>query len=72
MVEQGRQKGIIGRELGIAFVGVGRMVGSQRATIASTHPAVRFMAVSDIDPARARTVGQKVNADFLSRGTTSR
>ncbi len=53
MVEQGGQKGIIGRELGIAFVGVGRM-GSQRATIAATHPAVRFMAVSDIDPARAR------------------
>ena len=41
MVKQGRQKGIIGKELGIAFVGVGRM-GSQRATIASTHPAVRF------------------------------
>lgn len=65
MVEQGRQKGIIGRELGIAFVGAGRM-GSQRATIASTHPAVRFLAVADIDPARARTVGEKVNADFTS------
>ena len=63
MVEQGRQKGIIGRELGIAFVGAGRM-GSQRAAIASTHPAVRFLAVADIDPARARTVGKKVNADF--------
>ena len=65
MVEQGRQKGIIGRELGIAFVGAGRM-GSQRAVIASTHPAVRFLAVADIDPARARTVGEKVNADFTS------
>ncbi len=65
MVEQGRQKGIIGRELGIAFVGAGRM-GSQRATIASTHPAVRFLAVADIDPARARTVGEKMNADFTS------
>ena len=65
MAEQGRQKGIIGRELGIAFVGVGRM-GSQRATIAATHPAVRFLAVSDIDPARARAVGEKVKADLCS------
>jgi predicted dehydrogenase len=65
MVEQSRQKGIIGRELGIAVVGAGRM-GSQRATIASTHPAVRFLAVSDIDPGRAHAVGEKVNADFSS------
>ena len=65
MVEQDRQKGIIGKELGIAFVGAGRM-GSQRASIAATHPAVRFLAIADIDPARARTVGEKVNADFTS------
>jgi predicted dehydrogenase len=65
MVEQGRQEGSIGRELGIAFVGVGRM-GSQRATIASTHPAVRFLAVADKDPGRARAVGEKVKADFCS------
>ncbi|OHE23766.1 MAG: hypothetical protein A2X92_04425 [Syntrophus sp. GWC2_56_31] len=65
MVKKGRQKGIIGKDLGIAIVGVGRM-GSQRAHIASTHPAVRFLAVSDIDPSRARTVGEKVDADFFS------
>jgi len=65
MTEQGRQKGIIGKELGIAFIGAGRM-GSQRATIAATHPAVRFLAIADIDPARARTVGEKVKADFHS------
>ena len=65
MAEQGRKKGIIGRELGIAVIGAGRM-GSQRAGIAATHPAVRFLAISDIDPARARTVGEKVNADFFS------
>ena len=65
MTEQGRQKGIIGKELGIAFIGAGRM-GSQRATIAATHPAVRFLAIADIDPARARTVGEKVKADFCS------
>jgi predicted dehydrogenase len=65
MVKQGIRKGIIGADLGIAVIGVGRM-GSQRAHIASTHPAVRFLAVSDIDPSRARTIGEKVNADFFS------
>lgn len=65
MAEQGRQKGIIGKELGIAFIGAGRM-GSQRASIAATHPAVRFLAIADIDPARARTVGEKVKADLCS------
>ena len=63
MVKQRRKKGVIGSELGIAVIGAGRM-GSQRARIASTHPAVRFLAVSDSDPSRARTVGEKVNADF--------
>ncbi len=53
------------RELGIAVVGAGRM-GSQRASVAATHPAVRFLAVSDIDPARARAVGEKVHAHFTS------
>ena len=65
MAEQGRQKGIIGKELGIGFIGAGRM-GSQRAAIAATHPAVRFLAVADIDPARARAVGEKVKADLWS------
>jgi predicted dehydrogenase len=65
MVEQGRQKGIIGRDLGIAVVGAGRM-GTRRASIASTHPAVRFLAISDIDPLRARSLGEQVNADLSS------
>jgi predicted dehydrogenase len=65
MVETKRQKGIIGNELGIAVVGAGRM-GARRASIASTHPAVRFLAISDIDPARARSLGEQVNADLSS------
>ncbi|MBM4314748.1 MAG: Gfo/Idh/MocA family oxidoreductase, partial [Deltaproteobacteria bacterium] len=65
MTEKSKNRGIIGKDLGIAIVGVGRM-GSQRAHIASTHPAVRFLAVSDIDASRARTVGEKVNAAFFS------
>jgi predicted dehydrogenase len=65
MVEQGRQKRIIGKELGIAVVGAGRM-GTRRASIASTHPAVRFLAIADIDPSRARVLKEQVNADFSS------
>ncbi len=65
MVAQGRQKGIIDRELGVAVVGAGRM-GTRRASIAATHPAVRFLAISDIDPARARSLGEQVNADLVS------
>lgn len=53
------------KELGIAVVGTGRM-GSQRASVAATHPAVRFLALSDIDPARARAVGEKVGAQVTS------
>lgn len=64
MVEQDRQKGIIGRELGIAVIGAGRM-GSQRAGIAAAHPAVRYLAVSDIDPSRARSVGERVNVPLV-------
>ena len=52
MPEQGRQKGIIGKELGIAFIGAGRM-GSQRASIAATHPAVRFLAIADVETPHA-------------------
>jgi predicted dehydrogenase len=53
------------KELGIAVVGAGRM-GTRRASIAATHPAVRFLAISDIDPSRARSLGEQVNADFTS------
>jgi predicted dehydrogenase len=41
-------------------------MGARRASIASTHPAVRFLAISDIDPARARSLGEQVNADLSS------
>lgn len=65
MVDRMRSQGIIGRELGIAVIGVGRM-GSQRAGIAASHPAVRFLALSDSDPARVQSVAAKVKADFFS------
>jgi threonine dehydrogenase-like Zn-dependent dehydrogenase len=39
------------KDLGIAVVGSGR-IGTLRARLAARHPAVRFLAVADKDPAR--------------------
>jgi predicted dehydrogenase len=53
------------KEIGLAIVGSGR-IGTLRAKLAAGHPAVRFIAVSDADPAKARkladTVGAKVHS----------
>jgi predicted dehydrogenase len=53
------------RDLGIAVVGSGR-IGTLRATLAAAHPAVRFLAVSDRDPERARKLAHRVGAQFAS------
>ena len=53
------------RELGIAVVGSGR-IGTLRARLAATHPAVRFLAVSDKDPASAAALAEQAGADFHS------
>ncbi|HSF21195.1 MAG TPA: Gfo/Idh/MocA family oxidoreductase [Burkholderiales bacterium] len=53
------------KELGIAVIGAGR-IGALRARLASEHPAVRFMAVSDAEPARARELAAKTGAQFHS------
>ena len=53
------------KDLGIAVVGSGRM-GSQRASLAAAHPAVRFLAVSDIIPEKAHELAKKVGASFSS------
>jgi len=52
-------------ELGIAVIGSGR-IGTLRANMAAAHPAVRFVAVSDLDPSRARNLATKVGAQFSS------
>lgn len=54
-----------GKDLGIAIVGSGRM-GGLRGHIAMTHPAVQFVACSDIDASRAKTVAEKIGASFHS------
>ncbi len=53
------------KELGVAVIGSGR-IGSLRARLAARHPAVGFLAVSDIDPARARALAELTGADFHS------
>lgn len=52
-------------QIGLAVVGSGR-IGSLRARIASEHPAVRFLAVSDIAPDHARKLAETVTADAWS------
>jgi predicted dehydrogenase len=53
------------KELGLAIVGSGR-IGTLRARLAAGHPAVRSIAVSDQDPAKARELAQTVGAQFDS------
>ena len=51
--------------IGIAVVGAGR-IGTLRARLAAKHPAVRFLAVSDRDPACARALAEAAGADVHS------
>ena len=51
--------------LGIAVIGAGR-IGTLRARLAAKHPSVGFLAVSDLDPARARALAEQKGADFSS------
>ena len=53
------------QDVGLAIVGSGR-IGTLRARLAAGHPAVRFMAVSDQDPAKAHALAQAVGAQFHS------
>ena len=49
--------------IGIAVVGAGR-IGTLRARLAAKHPCVRFLAISDRDPARARALAEQAGADL--------
>jgi predicted dehydrogenase len=51
--------------LGVAVVGAGR-IGTLRAKLAAKHPAVRYVAVSDADPARAKALAEQSGANFHS------
>src|SRR5580765_6995823 len=50
------------RKLGVAVIGAGR-IGTLRARLAAKHPSVSFMAIADIDPARAKALADTTGAD---------
>ncbi len=51
--------------LGVAVIGAGR-IGTLRARLAAKHPAVRYVAISDADPARAKALAEQSGAQFPS------
>ena len=53
------------QKIGIAVVGSGR-IGTLRARLAAKHPSVGFLAISDLDPGRARALAEQTGADFHS------
>src|SRR5450756_412873 len=53
------------KALGIAVVGSGR-IGTLRARLASEHPAVNFLAVSDLVEGNAKKLAQQAGAQFCS------
>jgi predicted dehydrogenase len=53
------------RDLGVAVIGAGR-IGTLRARLAAKHSAVRFLAISDRDPARAEALAVQADADLHS------
>ncbi|HEX2825574.1 MAG TPA: Gfo/Idh/MocA family oxidoreductase [Burkholderiales bacterium] len=52
-------------QLGVAVIGAGR-IGSLRARLAAKHPCVGFLAISDLDEAKARALGETAGADVTS------
>jgi predicted dehydrogenase len=53
------------KEIGIAVIGSGR-IGSLRAGMASRHPSVNFLALSDKNKTKADILAQKTGADFVT------
>src|SRR5512132_3528150 len=53
------------KQIGLAVVGSGR-IGTLRAKLASTHPAVNFIAVSDTNLGAAQKLAKEVGAQFAS------
>ncbi|MBL6863246.1 MAG: Gfo/Idh/MocA family oxidoreductase [Rhodospirillales bacterium] len=53
------------REIGVAVIGSGR-IGSLRAGMASRHPSVNFLALSDKNKTKADILAQKTGADFVT------
>src|SRR3954469_8098809 len=52
-------------DIGVAVIGAGR-IGTLRARLAAKHPCVGFLAISDVDAAKARALGETAGADITS------
>ena len=68
---QGAVAAMAAKEIGLAIVGSGR-IGTLRAKLAAGHPAVRFIAVSDADPAKARKLARDRRRARSTPATTTR
>ena len=53
------------KDIGLAVIGSGR-IGTLRAKLASKHPSVKFLAVSDINIENATKLADACGADFFS------
>ncbi|MGC2517939.1 MAG: Gfo/Idh/MocA family oxidoreductase [Burkholderiales bacterium] len=53
------------RRIGLAIVGAGR-VGLFRGEVAARHPQVDFIGLAEIKPDRAKLIGDKIGADFIT------
>src|SRR5260370_33996917 len=53
------------KRIGLAIIGAGR-VGLFRGEIAARHPQVDFIGLAEIKPDRAKLVGGKIRADFVT------
>lgn len=53
------------KHLGVAVIGAGR-IGTLRARLSAKHPSVGFLAIADLDPARAQALAETTGADFVT------
>src|SRR3954468_5486687 len=53
------------KRIGLAIIGAGR-VGIFRGEVAARHPMVDFIGVADLKQERAKVVGDKSRADFVT------
>src|SRR3989454_11390523 len=53
------------KRIGLAIIGGGR-VGLFRGEVAARHPQVDFIGLAEIKPDRAKLVGEKIRADFVT------
>ncbi len=54
------------KRIGLAIIGGGR-VGLFRGEVAARHPQVDFIGLAEIKPDRAKLVGEKIRADFVTQ-----